>query len=143
MNHVDTSKGSLIHNDVVRLHEIAPGGFVVVIDNPPVNLVDSQVFAGLQSVRSIPDAELDAHVHRLARRIASFNPAAVAMAKSYLTKRRPIPLPADLADTSAAAGSLLSTAAGQAVVARRIAKAGGSPFGYEVELDLPKLCDVD
>jgi enoyl-CoA hydratase/carnithine racemase len=275
---------------VVRLHEIAPGAFVVVIDNPPVNLVDSQVFAGLQSVRSfaedstndvrvlvfesanpeffinhvglvisdqagsdggvsepmeilqgwpafshwlssspvvtivtlrgrawgfgcefavsadmrfaskentrlcllevgfgalpgggglewsqllagraramefvlssdgfdadtlelyglvnrsIPDADLDAYVHKLARRIASFNPAGVAMAKSYLTKRQPIPLPADLADTSAAAGSLLSTAAGQAVVARLIAKAGGSPFGYEVELDLPKLCDVD
>ena len=285
MNHVDTSVGSLIHNDVVRLHEIAPGAFVVVIDNPPVNLVDSQVFAGLQSVksfaedstndvrvlvfesanpeffinhvglvisdgdvsepmeilqgwpafshwlssspvvtivtlrgrawgfgcefavsadmrfaskentrlcllevgfgalpgggglewsqllagraramefvlssddfdadtlelyglvnRSIPDAELDAYVYKLARRIASFNPAAVAMAKSYLTKRQPIPLPADLADTSAAAGSLLSTDAGQAIVARLISKAGGSPFGYEVELDLPKLCDVD
>jgi enoyl-CoA hydratase/carnithine racemase len=93
--------------------------------------------------RSIPDAELDASVYRLARRIASFNPAAVAMVKSYLTKRQPIPLPADLADTSAAAGSLLSTDAGQAIVARLIARAGGSPFGYEVELDLPKLCDMD
>jgi enoyl-CoA hydratase/carnithine racemase len=93
--------------------------------------------------RSIPDAELDAHVHRLARRIASFNPAAVAMVKSYLTKRRPIPLPADLADTGAAAGSLLSTEAGQAVVARIMSKAGGVPFDYKVELDLPKLCDAD
>src|SRR5882757_2446818 len=290
MNNFGTSKEPLIRNEVVRLREMSAGCFVVVIDNPPFNLVDSHVFAGLQSVRSfaedpanevrvlifesanpeffvnhvgleisdeagpgggvsepmeihqgwpafshwlssspvvtivilrgrargfgcefavsadmrlaskentriavlevgfgalpgggglewsqllagraramefvlssddfdadtaelyglvnrsIPDAELDAYVYKLARRIASFNPAAVALAKSYLTKRQPIPLPADLADTSAAAGSLLSTDAGQAIVARLISKAGGSPFGYEVELDLPKLCDVD
>lgn len=93
--------------------------------------------------RSIPDAELDAYVHKLARRIASFNPAAVAMVKSYLTKRQPIPLPADLADSSAAAGRLQSTDAGKAVAARLIAKAGGVPFDFEVELDLPKLCDVE
>ena len=93
--------------------------------------------------RSLPDTVLDAYVDQLARRIASFNPAAVAMAKGYLTKRRAIPEPADLMDTSAAAGSLLSTEAGQAAVARLITKAGGSPFSYEVELDLPKLCDLD
>jgi enoyl-CoA hydratase/carnithine racemase len=93
--------------------------------------------------RSIPDAELDASVDKLARRIASFNPAGVAMAKSCLTKRQAVPLPADLAETSAAAGSLLSTDAGQAVVGRLMIKAGGVPFSKEVELDLPKLCDVD
>src|SRR5882672_10988237 len=245
MNNFGRSKESLIQNDAVRLHEMSAGCFAVVIDNPPFNLVDSQVFAGLQSVRSfsedsandvsvlvfesanpeffinhvgldisddrvsepmvihqewpafshwlssspvvtlailrgrargfgcefalsadmrfaskentriamlevgfgalpgggglewsqllagraramefvlssddfdadtaelyglvnrsIPDAELDAYVYKLARRIASFNPAAVAMAKSYLTKRQPIPLPEELADTSAAA----------------------------------------
>jgi enoyl-CoA hydratase/carnithine racemase len=92
--------------------------------------------------RSIPDAELDAYVYRLARRIASFNPAAIAMVKSYLTKRQAIPLPADLADIGAAAGSLLSTDAGQAVVGRIMAKAGGVPFDYQTELDLPKLCDT-
>ncbi|WP_328610634.1 enoyl-CoA hydratase/isomerase family protein [Amycolatopsis sp. NBC_00345] len=93
--------------------------------------------------RSIPDTELDAYVHRLARRIASFNPAAVATVKSYLTKRQAIPLPGELAEIGAVAGSLLSTDAGQAVVARIMAKAGGVPFGYQVELDLPKLCDAD
>jgi enoyl-CoA hydratase/carnithine racemase len=290
MNTSGTSEESLLENQVVRLYEVSTGCFTVVIDNPPYNLVDSQVFAGLQAVksfaedpandvrvfvfksanpefflnhiglvisdqegsvgevsepldimqgwpafghwlssspvvtivtlrgrawgfggefalsadmrfaskentrlcmlevgfgalpgggglewsqllagraramefvlssddldadtlelyglvnRSLPDTELDAYVDKFARRIASFNPAAVAMAKSYLTKRRPIPGPADLMDTSAAAGSLLSTEAGQAVVARLIAKAGGSPFSHEVELDLPKLCDVD
>ena len=93
--------------------------------------------------RSIPDSELDGFVDKLARRIASFNPAGVAMAKSYLTKRRPIPGPADLLDTGAAAGSLLSTEAGQAAVGRLMVKAGGAPFSREVELDLPGLCDVD
>jgi enoyl-CoA hydratase/carnithine racemase len=285
MNDPGTSGESLIRNDVVRLQEVSAGCFAVVIDNPPFNLVDSQVFAGLQAVRSfaedsanevsvlvfasanpeffinhvglditdegvsepqvihqewpafghwlsaspvvtiailrgrargfgcefalsadmrfasrenariamvevgfgalpgggglewsqllagraramefvlssddfdadtaelyglvnrsIPDAELDAHVYRLARRIASFNPAAVATVKSYLTQRQAIPLPADLAEIGAVAGSLLSTDAGQAVVARIMAKAGGVPFGHQVELDLPKLCDVD
>jgi len=290
VNDSDTPSESLIENAAVRLHEISAGCFAVVIDNPPANLVDSRVFAGLQSVksfaedaandvrvlvfesanpeffishvdlamsdqagsggevsepteilegwpafshwlssspvvtiailrgrawgfgcefaasadmrfaskettrlcmlevgfgalpgggglewsqllagraramefvlssddfdadtaelyglvnRSIPDAELDAYVRSLARRIASFNPAAVAMAKSYLTKRQPIPLPADLADSSAAASRLLSADAGKAVAARLIAKAGGVPFDYEVELDLPKLCDVE
>jgi enoyl-CoA hydratase/carnithine racemase len=93
--------------------------------------------------RSIPEAELDASVDKLARRIASFNPAGVALAKRYLTKRQPVPLPADLAETSAAAGGLLSTDAGQAVVGRLMVKAGGVPFSHEVELDLPRLCDVD
>jgi len=290
MTNAGTSSESLIQNDVVRIHKVSAGCFAVVIDNPPVNLVDSQVFAGLQAVKSfaedpanevrvlvfesanpefflnhislsspdqagaagpvsehlaiqqewpafshwlssspvvtiatlrgrargvgcefaastdmrfaskentrlcllevgfgalpgggglewsqllagraramefvlssddfdadtleqynlvnraIPDAELDAYVYRLARRIASFNPAAVATVKSYLTKRQPIPSPADLADTSAAAGGLMSADAGKAVVARLIAKAGGASFGYEVELDLPKLCDAD
>jgi len=284
MNNPGTSEESLIRNDVVRLREVSAGCFAVVIDNPPFNLVDSQVFAGLQSVRSfaedsangvrvlifesanpeffinhvgldisdegvsepmvihqewpafshwlssspvvtiailrgrargfgcefalsadmrfaskentriamlevgfgalpgggglewsqllagraramefvlssddfdadtaelyglvnrsIPDAELDARVYRLARRIASFNPAAVATVKSYLTKRQAIPLPAELADIGAVAGSLLSTDAGQAVVARVMAKAGGVPFDYQTELDLPKLCDT-
>ncbi|MFF1817655.1 enoyl-CoA hydratase/isomerase family protein [Kribbella sp. NPDC058245] len=284
---MNTAEESLLDNKVVRLRETAPGCFTVVIDNPPYNLVDSQVFAGLQSVksyaedpandvrvlvftsanpefflnhiglefsgpggevsepleilqgwpafshwlssspvvtivalrgrargfgcefalsadmrfasqentrlcllevgfgalpgggglewsqllagraralefvltsddleagtlelyglvnRSVPDAELDAFVDRLARRVASFNPAGVAMAKGYLTKRQPVPLPADLAETSAAAGRLLATDAGQAVVGRLTAKAGGVPFSHEVELDLPKLCDVD
>jgi enoyl-CoA hydratase/carnithine racemase len=285
MNAPATSEKSLLSNEVVRLYEVSSGYFTVVIDNPPYNLVDSQVFAGLQAVktfaedpandvrvcvftsanpefflnhigleitahgvsepveimqgwpslsewlssspvvtivtlrgrawgfggefalsadmrfaskentrlcmlevgfgalpgggglewsqflagraramefvlssddldadtlelyglvnRSIPDTELDAFVDKLARRIASFNPAGVAMAKSYLTKRRPIPGPADVLDTGAAAGGLLSTEAGQAAIGRLMVKAGGAPFSREVELDLPGLCDVD
>jgi enoyl-CoA hydratase/carnithine racemase len=93
--------------------------------------------------RSIPDAELDDYVCKLARRIASFNPAAVAMAKSFLTKRMPIPLPDELADTSVAGMSLHSSAAAGASIARIMAKAGGMPFSRAVELELPRLCDPD
>jgi len=294
MENATASKDSLIQNEAVRLREVSPGCFAVVIDNPPVNLIDPQVFAGLLAVkafaedsthgvrvlvfqsanpeffvahmdlsvdlpvfdgagsdsgmpeppdiaqawtglsdwlgtapvisiailrgrargvgftlaatldmrfaskentrlclpevgfgaipdggglewaqilagraramefvlsaddfdadtaelyglvnRSIPDADLDDYVYRLASRIASFNPAAIAMVKSYLTKRQPIPLPADLADTAAAGMSLHSSEAAQASIARILAKAGGIPFDYAVELDLPRLCDVD
>lgn len=93
--------------------------------------------------RSIPDAELNAYVYRLGRRIASFSPAAVAMVKSYLTKRQPIPQPDDLADTSAAGMSLHSSEEAKASIARMLSKAGGLPFSYEVELDLPRLSDPD
>ena len=93
--------------------------------------------------RSIPDAELDDYVYRLARRIASFNPAAVAMVKQYLTRRQPIPLPDELADTSAAGMRLHTSGAAQASIGRILAKAGGIPFDYAVELDLPRLCDAD
>jgi enoyl-CoA hydratase/carnithine racemase len=93
--------------------------------------------------RSIPDAELDDYVYRLARRIASFNPAAIAMVKSYLTKRQPIPRPEELIETSDAAMSLQSSDAAQVIITRIISKAGGIPFDYAAELDLPKLCDAD
>jgi enoyl-CoA hydratase/carnithine racemase len=93
--------------------------------------------------RAIPDAELDDFVYRLARRIASFNPAAIALVKSYLTKRQPIPLPEDLAETSMAAMSLPMSEAGQAIIGRILSKAGGLPFDYAVELELPRLCDPD
>jgi enoyl-CoA hydratase/carnithine racemase len=285
MNASATSEESLLSSEVVRLYEVSGGYFTIVIDNPPYNLVDSQVFAGLQAVKTfaedpandvrvcvftsanpefflnhigleitdhgvsepleimqgwpslsewlssspvvtivtlrgrawgfggefalsadmrfaskensrlcmlevgfgalpgggglewsqflagraramefvlssddldadtlelyglvnrlIPDTELNAFVDKLARRIASFNPAGVAMAKSYLTKRRPIPGRDDVLDTGAAAGGLLSTEAGQAAIGRVMVKAGGAPFSREVELDLPGLCDVD
>jgi enoyl-CoA hydratase/carnithine racemase len=93
--------------------------------------------------RSIPDAELDEYVYKLARRISSFNPASIDMVKSYLTKRLPVPLPDELADTSSAAMGLQFSAAAQEIIGRRISRAGGVPFSYAAELDLPRLCDVD
>jgi enoyl-CoA hydratase/carnithine racemase len=93
--------------------------------------------------KSIADAELDEYVYRLARRIASFNPATISLVKSYLTKRQPVPLPEDLADTAAAVMTLHSSDEVQASIARVLAKAGGIPFSHAVELDLPRLYDAD
>src|SRR5882762_1010830 len=55
MENVAVAKDSLIENKVVRLREISPGCFGVVIDNPPFNLIDSQVFAGLKAVKSFAE----------------------------------------------------------------------------------------
>jgi len=65
------------------------------------------------------------------------------MVKSYLTKRQPIPLPEDLAETSVAAMGLPSSEAGQAT------SAGFSPRRGAFLLTMPsssicqRLCDVD
>jgi enoyl-CoA hydratase/carnithine racemase len=93
--------------------------------------------------RSLPDAELNDYVYKLARRIASFNPAAIATVKKYLTKQQPIPTAEDLADISSASDRVLSSDVAQAIAGRLISKAGGFPFAYAVELNLPKLCDVE
>jgi enoyl-CoA hydratase/carnithine racemase len=289
MENGSASKDSLIKNEVVRLREISPGCFGAVIDNPPFNLIDSQVFAGLKAVkafaedsandvrvlvfesanpeffsahldlmggdqsgsgqvnepmeiiqewpafsywlgttpvvsiavlrgrargfafafaaavdmrfaskentrlclpevgfgafpggggiewaqlhagraramefllgsddvdgdtaelyglvnRSIADAELDEFVYKLGRRIASFTQASIAAVKSGLTRLQAIPLPEEMAGTLAVAGALQSSDAAQAVAMRIMAKAGGLPFSRAVELDLPRLCDVD
>ncbi|MFC8828792.1 enoyl-CoA hydratase-related protein [Streptomyces sp. NPDC057137] len=55
MENAAVSEDSLIQNEVVRLREISPGCFVAVIDNPPFNLIDSQVFAGLKAVKSFAE----------------------------------------------------------------------------------------
>jgi enoyl-CoA hydratase/carnithine racemase len=93
--------------------------------------------------RAMDDAELDEFVYRLGRRIASFTPASIAAVKSGLTKLQPIPLPEEMAGTLAVAGALQSSDAAQAVAMRIMTKAGGLPFSRAVELDLPRLCDVD
>lgn len=93
--------------------------------------------------RSIHDVELDEHVYRLGRRIASFNPASIAAVKSHLTRLQPIPLPDEMRETLTVAGELQTSEAGIAVAVRLMTKAGGVPFSRDVELDLPKLCDVD
>jgi len=48
-----------------------------------------------------------------------------------------------MAETLAMAGTLQSSAEAQAATIRIITKAGGLPFSRAVELELPKLCDVD
>ncbi len=93
--------------------------------------------------RALPDAELDAYVYKLARRIGSFNPASILAVKASLTKQQPVPTAETLAVTFGEAMQLQGDESCQEIATRLITKAGGFPFSYEVELDLPKLYAVD
>jgi enoyl-CoA hydratase/carnithine racemase len=66
--------------------------------------------------RSIPDAELDDFVDRFARRVASFDRDAIAVAKRRLNELGGVPAPADLALTERLFFSLLERPAAQAMV---------------------------
>jgi enoyl-CoA hydratase/carnithine racemase len=55
MQNDTASKDSLINNAVVHLRKISPGCFAAVIDNPPFNVIGSQVFAGLKAVKSFAE----------------------------------------------------------------------------------------
>jgi hypothetical protein len=50
-------QGNLLDSSVVRAYNESPGYVRVVLDNPPLNLVDGAVFAGLNLLR---DVERDA-----------------------------------------------------------------------------------
>jgi enoyl-CoA hydratase/carnithine racemase len=87
--------------------------------------------------RALPDLELDDHVDALARRIASYEPAALATAKALIGKRLPPPSVEQLEESFSAILRLASSDAGKAEAARIRALAGGSLV--ESELDLPNL----
>jgi enoyl-CoA hydratase/carnithine racemase len=79
--------------------------------------------------RALPDAELDAHVDRLARRIATYDRAAIAEAKR-LVNRRTLPDPRDLMETlevflRVTAESVGARAAG---VGKKLAEVGPDEF---------------
>ncbi|MFC8828793.1 hypothetical protein ACFT9I_25985 [Streptomyces sp. NPDC057137] len=48
-----------------------------------------------------------------------------------------------MARTLAVAETLQASEAAQAVAVRLMTKAGGLPFSHAVELELPRLCDID
>ena len=76
--------------------------------------------------RAIPDAELDDHVDRLARRLASFDRDALAMAKRLLHRHAGVPAD-DYRETLAAPRELIvspSTGARRAAVAQHAAGVG-------------------
>ena len=87
--------------------------------------------------RSLPDAELDAYVDQLARRIATFDATAIAATKRLVGKRLAPPAEADLKESFDTFLELFSSDAAQAITARLLAKAGGSL--QPRELDLPQL----
>lgn len=86
--------------------------------------------------RALPDAELDDHVDRLARRIAAFPAAPVATAKALIGKRQDTPTVEDLRESFAAAMRLAQTDEAKAISAGVRQKAGGTLAS--AELDLPK-----
>jgi len=59
---------------------------------------DTAELYGLVNFGRSPTLNSMTSSNRLARRIASFNPAATPWSRGYLTKRQPVPLPEDLAE---------------------------------------------
>ncbi len=87
--------------------------------------------------RALPDAELDDYVDRLARRIATFDAAAIATAKQLIGKRQRTPAEAELADSFGAVLALRRGEPAQRLAALLRERAGGSLA--PAELDLPAL----
>jgi len=87
--------------------------------------------------RSIPDAELDDFVYRLARRIASFNPAAIAMVQELHSRSVSPYRCRDLPRRPWPPMSLRRPRRGRRSSAGFLAKARGRLL-LCVELDLPK-----
>jgi enoyl-CoA hydratase/carnithine racemase len=75
---------------------------------------------------AVPDADLDAFVDRLARRIASFDPVAVSVAKRLLSRR---PMPADdPAETIRALPAVAAATTGRRAALRDRARVAGADF---------------
>jgi enoyl-CoA hydratase/carnithine racemase len=77
--------------------------------------------------RAVPDTDLDDYVDRLARRLASFDPQALAATKRLVRGRAPTPSADDYRETLEALRGLIvspSTAARRAAVARHAAAVG-------------------
>ena len=86
---------------------------------------------------ALPDAQRDDYVDQLARRIATFDPAAIATAKQLIDQRQPPPSEQELTDSFEAILALARTESAQRTAARLVARAGGSLA--KAELDLAQL----
>jgi enoyl-CoA hydratase/carnithine racemase len=89
--------------------------------------------------RAVPDAELDAFVDRFARRVASFDRNAIALAKQIVNERGHLTTPTDLVSTYDRFGVLLTEPATQARAARFLA--AGLQQRSEFELNLSDHLD--
>jgi enoyl-CoA hydratase/carnithine racemase len=87
--------------------------------------------------RALPDAQLDDYVDELARRIATFDAAAIATAKQLISKRQPTPSEPELAESFHAILTLGRGESAQRISALLRERAGGSLA--PAELDLPRL----
>lgn len=91
--------------------------------------------------RAVPDAELDAYVDRLARRIAGFSSESIATTKQAVNARQAPPAREELADSFATILRLAGTDSAKQTVQRLYAKAGGDLGGWEH--NLPDLYATD
>ncbi len=84
--------------------------------------------------RALPDDELDAFVDRFARRVASFDRHAIALAKRLLNERGQIAVPHDLVATYEEFGGLLAEPATQARATRFFNAGLQQRGGFEFDL---------
>jgi len=107
---------------------------VLGCDDVPADLAERWGYLN----RALPPAELGPFVERLARRIASFPPEAVALAKAAVAEAEPSPIPGLLEEAHAFDRSLAIPEARARM--QRFLEAGGQT--REVELDLQRLVDL-
>ncbi|MBZ7924296.1 enoyl-CoA hydratase/isomerase family protein [Ensifer adhaerens] len=91
--------------------------------------------------RAIPDAELDAYVDRLARRVASFNPVSIAKTKQMIDQRSPTPPIGDYAESFGAILGLANTERAREIA--RVARGRADGNLATREFDLPVVYDPD
>ncbi len=84
--------------------------------------------------RSIPDAELDAFVDRFARRVASFDRAAIAAAKVTINERLGLPKPADMVASQATFFGVAALPATQARIAELLHRGLQQAGDFELHL---------
>ncbi|MFD4957818.1 enoyl-CoA hydratase/isomerase family protein [Microbacterium sp. NPDC058389] len=84
--------------------------------------------------RSLPDADLDEHVDRLARRIASFPAQSIVRTKALVAARQQLPATDELQESFQAILQLATSEDSRAISARVRAKAGGSLAPAELNL---------
>jgi enoyl-CoA hydratase/carnithine racemase len=84
--------------------------------------------------RSLPDAELDAFVDRFARRVASFDRAAIAAAKQTINERLGLPEPQDIVASQGTFFSVASLPATQARIRELLGRGLQQPGDFELHL---------
>jgi enoyl-CoA hydratase/carnithine racemase len=84
--------------------------------------------------RSLPDADLDAFVERLAQRIAGFDRDAIATAKQLINARTGLPTPADIIESQTKFFEAASRPAGQARIGDLLQRGLQQPGELELRL---------
>jgi enoyl-CoA hydratase/carnithine racemase len=106
--------------------------FEVILGSDDLDALTAERYGWIN--RALPDADLDGFVDALARRVASFDKAALAEAKRLLN-RRTLPQPADLLESQTAFLRLASSVSARergARLARMIGTLGADQFELDI-----------